>query len=246
MPKKRPLPGICVHCLKYFDLLTWDHVLPESWYPEGTGELQKWEIPCCESCNKELGKVEENLLIKLGLCLDPKELMSSGIPDKVLRSLNPEYGKNDRDQKYRKGKREKILREVKVLSELPKQWIFPNFEPLPNVEYEGYPSIFIDQEEIKRFAEKITRGIAYIADKSHIDESYNIELFVLDEQKATEFKNLVDSAGVLFDRRPGMLVKRALVENDKVGGIYFIEIWGRFRIYVVVYPKSLEKRIPSA
>ncbi|MEW5894427.1 MAG: hypothetical protein AB1650_01530 [Candidatus Omnitrophota bacterium] len=31
---KYPPAGKCVHCLKEFDDLTWDHLLPKSWYPE--------------------------------------------------------------------------------------------------------------------------------------------------------------------------------------------------------------------
>ena len=97
MPRERPMPGRCVHCLKLFDELTWDHVLPESWYPEVVDEIEKWQIPACEVCNTELGKIEENLLVKLGLCLDPKELASLGIPDKVLRALNLTKGRDARD-----------------------------------------------------------------------------------------------------------------------------------------------------
>jgi len=223
-------------------LLTWDHVLPESWYPEGADELEKWEIPACDACNKELGKIEENLLIKLGLCLDPKELASLGIPDKVLRSLNPECGRNERDRRHRKGKRGKILKEVRVYKELPQQGIFPNFGPIPGLVYKEYPTVSLNEKEVSGFAQKITRGIAFVADKSFIDESYKIELFVIDEQKAGELKNSIDSNGILFDSRPGLLVKRLLIENNKVGGIYFIEVWGRFRMYVVVAPKDLEKR----
>ena len=103
---KRPAPGRCVHCLKQFDTLTWDHVLPDSWYPDGVYNFEKWEVPACERCNKELGKVEESLLTKLGLCLDPQELRSLGIPDRVLHSLNPLYGKNERDRTHRQKKSE--------------------------------------------------------------------------------------------------------------------------------------------
>ena len=243
---KRPLPGRCVHCLRDFDVLTWDHVLPESWYPKGTNEQEKWEVPSCDLCNKRLGKIEENLLIKLGLCLDPLELVSLGIPDRVLRSLNPELGRDDRDRKHRQAKREKVLRGIKIFQNLPQQGIFPNFGPLPNQEYKEYPSVLLDPEEIQKFAEKIVRGIAYIAGKSFIDETYKIEPFVIDEQKATELKKMVDSTATIFERRPGLLVKRSLVENDKVAGIYFLEIWGRFRMYVIVAPKDLEKRLLGA
>lgn len=238
MPK-RPSPGKCVHCLKNFDSLTWDHVLPESWYPELRNGLEKWQVPSCESCNKKLGKIEEDLLIKLGLCLDPHDFRSLGIPDKILRALDPSFGKNDRDRKYRLAKRDKVIKGIKVFQNLPQLGIFPNFGPLPDQEYCGYPTVMLEEDEIKLFVEKIVRGIVYIADESYIDERYDIEHYVIEEQKVTELIRIVEPPTRIFDRRPGLLVKQSLVENEKVAGIYFIEIWERFRMYVSVAPKNL-------
>ena len=243
---KRPLPGRCVHCLGDFDVLTWDHVLPESWYPKGTNKQEKWEVPSCDLCNKRLGKIEANLLMKLGLCLDPQDEVSLGIPDRVLRSLTPELGRDDRDRKHRQAKVEKVLREIKIYEKLPNQGIFPNFGPLPNQEYKEYPYVLLEQEDLEKFAEKIVRGIAYFFGKSFIDETYKIEPFFIDEQNATELKRIVDSNATILEQRPGLLVKRLLIENDKVAGLYFLEIWGRVRIYVLVAPKKLENKLISA
>ncbi len=223
--------------------MTWDHVLPESWYPQEKSEKEKWQVPSCESCNKRLGKIEENLLIKLGLCLDPHDRKSLGIPDRVLRSLNSSLGRNDRDRKYRLAKREKVMREVKIFQQLQQEGIFPNFEPLPGQQYQEYPAVMLEEDEINPFAEKIVRGIAYIADRSFIDESYEIKPYVIDEHKAVDLRKLVDATAIIFDRRPGLMVKRSLVENDKVGGIYLIEIWERFRMYVIVIPKDIETKL---
>jgi hypothetical protein len=226
--------------------LTWDHVLPESWYPKGAGEKEKWQVPSCEPCNKRLGKIEENLLIKLGLCLDPSDLKSLGIPDRILRALNPSFGKNERDRKHRLAKREKVIREVKVFQDLPQHGIFPNFGPLPDQEYQEYPAVMLEEDEINQFAEKIIRGIAYIANNSFIDESYEIKPYAVDEQNSVELRKLVDSTAIIFDRRPGLMVKQSLVEDNKVAGIYLIEIWERFRMYVVVTPKDLVTKLFGA
>lgn len=237
---RRPPPGRCIHCLKQFDQLTWDHVLPDSWYPELAGNHEKWQAPSCELCNNELGKLEENLLIKLGLCLDPLDMSSHGIPDKVLRSLNPEVGRNERDKEFRQKKRKKTQNETSVYEELPSRSIFPNFGPLPNVIYQGYPTIDINPADLEKFARKVVRGIAYIADKSFIEDTYEIEIFFLDNDKAEGMKKLVNTNGELFDRKPGLLAKRRIIENDPVGGIYYIEIWERFIFYAVVAPKDLK------
>lgn len=245
MPK-RPPPGRCVHCLKHFDTLTWDHVLPMSWYPDGMNNMEKWVVPACDTCNRDLGKIEEELLNKLGLTLDPQELSSLGIPDKTLRSLNPQYGRNNRDRFQRQKKREKVLKDIQVFQKLPQIGIFPNFGPLPNVEYISYPVVFIDPRDVEKFAEKIVRGIAYIADKSFIENYYKIELIVVEDDKATEIKDLVDKRGVIFERGPAFQAKRLLIENDPVGGIYFINIWRRFRFYVLVSPKDEIEEANSA
>lgn len=242
---KRPPAGRCVHCLKKFDNLTWDHVLPDSWYPKGKYNLKKWEVPACETCNRELGKIEEELLTKFGLTLDPRELCSFGIPEKVLRSLNPLYGKNERDRTRRQRKREKILKHVVAYKKLPDQVVFPNFGPLPDYEYKEFPSVFIDPNYVDKFAKKIVRGIAYVANKSYIEDDYDMKLLIVDELKAKEMNKLVNERGETFDRGHAFLVKRLLVGNDLVGGIYFIEIWGRLRFYVVVSPKDQTNGVVS-
>ena len=74
----------CVHCLKDIDEMTDDHLFPVSWYPKSTPEnLAKWKFPSCKECNSNLGKIEEDLLWRLGLTIDPADARSSGIAEKV-------------------------------------------------------------------------------------------------------------------------------------------------------------------
>ena len=52
-------PCKCVHCLRYCDSPTSDHVFPKSWYPDTTPQnMEKWQIPSCENCNTEYSKIE--------------------------------------------------------------------------------------------------------------------------------------------------------------------------------------------
>ena len=116
MANAHPKPGNCVHCHKFFNNLTWDHILPKSWYPVMDSNIEKWVIPSCLQCNRDLGKLEENLLSKLALCLDPNERNTFGIPQKVHRSINPLLGKDEIDKQYRKAKREKLRKEITILN----------------------------------------------------------------------------------------------------------------------------------
>src|ERR1700733_10031207 len=82
--------GQCVHCLRDGCAITFDHGLPDSWYPDSTpAHVQHWTAPSCEKCNNELGRLERDLLIRLVLCIDPKKEAVSGLAAKVLRSFGP-------------------------------------------------------------------------------------------------------------------------------------------------------------
>lgn len=106
---KKPKSGRCVHCLQKVDNLTRDHVFPSAWYPDNTPEnVQRWTIPSCKKCNEEYGRLEEDLLLRLGMCISPEDAKSSGITDKVLRSIDPQYTKDRTEKRIRERKREKI------------------------------------------------------------------------------------------------------------------------------------------
>ena len=126
MAKKRI--GKCVHCLKNNVTVTDDHVFPRSWYPENTStSIEKWKIPACSPCNKEHGKSEQDLLIRLGLCIDPQSPGALGIVPKALRSISPQYAADEREAQHRKAKREKLLRQIIKGNDLLRESIYPNF-----------------------------------------------------------------------------------------------------------------------
>jgi len=80
---KRPGKGRCVHCLKEGVERNWGHVFPQSWYPNTTAaDLEKWQIPSCVACNDRYGKLERDLIGRLGLALDVKTQRRPGLPRK--------------------------------------------------------------------------------------------------------------------------------------------------------------------
>src|SRR4051794_2428264 len=102
MARRRPAPGRCIHCLEYSDNMTWDHIFPQAWYPDSTPpEMEKWDAPSCALCNNEYSKIEERLLMALGLCLDPTEAASAGVGERARRSIDPKLGRDERDSRIR-------------------------------------------------------------------------------------------------------------------------------------------------
>src|SRR5271169_2434899 len=120
MQPVRGSKGRCVHCLRLTDSVTADHVFPSSWYPDSTPEsVQRWTVPCCSDCNRELGKLERDLLIRLVLCVNPKSEAASGLASRTLRSLGLDAEKlSEREKAHRAKLRDKIRSELMPQSDV--------------------------------------------------------------------------------------------------------------------------------
>ena len=225
----------CVHCLRYFKVLTSDHVFPVSWYPKTTpDDLEKWQMPSCNECNKKYGKIEEELLLKFGLCVMPFSYESFGIAEKTLRALNPNKGKNNRDIKFRQKKREKIIREAIDPTTVPITSIFPNFGFYEGIEANNQLAVLVPEKGLKAIGEKLIRGITWVVDKEYIERKYEIGIHFFHEQDAGHFKEPLKRFGKKYSLGPGICITRAMAHEDHICGLYSLEIWGQFKMYGVV------------
>lgn len=239
---KHPPAGRCVHCLKYHKQLTWDHIFPESWYSETTPQhIEKWKVPSCAYCNNAHGKNEADLLIRLAMCLDPDSLSSKGIIEKALRAVNPEAGRNDRDSNARKLKLMCLIQQSFSGPNIPYQAIYLGFGPQEQFIESEQVAIKIRANGLKMLTEKIVRGITYLEESQFIENSYKIETPVVDEFGAREFQNLLDRYGKTYERPPGLKIRRAVIPEDKLSGVFEIKIWERLNLYAIVIPKNREK-----
>ncbi|MBI3810732.1 MAG: HNH endonuclease [Nitrospirae bacterium] len=238
MAKKFP-PGRCTHCLNFFDKLTADHVFPKSWYPESTPEnLEKWQIPACHRCNEEYGKIENDLLQRIGLCLDPIEISSLGITDKVLRSIKPEYATSKKDRLHRQKKREKLIRSLMPRNQVPQEAFFPGFGAPSDRNILGNFVVRVPKAGIKALAEKLVRGITFIVDNRFIEKSHFIDLIVADEKSAQDLIEIIRRFGDQYHKGPGIRIGRAVAQDNIDSAVFEIEIWRRFRFYATVEPRE--------
>ena len=228
----------CVHCLGWFSDLTDDHVFPESWYPDTTPkEMPKWKVPSCKSCNSNLGKIEEDLMLRLGLCVDPASTKASGISEKVLRALDPDAAHDERDKYFRQKTREKILKEMETLPEVP-TGILPNFGP-KNKSSNGYFGNKIPEGELKTLGKKIIRGHQYVIEKKYIENDYSIEIFFVNNKDVQKVINLINHHGKKYYRGPGLTIVHAVASEDNMVALYMIEIWGQ-KIYGAVIKREFD------
>lgn len=150
--------GRCVHCLRLTESIEADHVFPNSWYPDTTPPtLQRWTAPSCPECNRKLGQLEKDLLVRLILCIDPKSDSASGLAGKVLRSLGldtnqlPEKEKVPRDR-LRARIRSELMPSADV-AEKPEARI-PGLGPYESAQW----AIPVPWASLSIIAEKIARG----------------------------------------------------------------------------------------
>jgi len=228
-----PQPAIrCVHCLLETDATTKDHVFPSSWYPDSTPEtVQRWTVPSCTDCNKFLGKLETDLLVRLALCLDPASAAAAGISSKALRSLGL-----DVDDLAPKEKEHRDKRRAKIKAEL-----FPRAEgsetpgAIPGLSRpvgEGKQfALPIPWAALSIIAEKIARGCEFKVKDRYIDSPYAIRTFIADpEEVSPQFL----SHRRLIDFGPGCQVLRVFCAEDHNIVRYRILVWGTLCFHVLI------------
>jgi hypothetical protein len=239
MPKHPPA-GKCVYCLQEYDELTWDHVFPRSWYPISTPRtLEKWGVPCCQQCNNRFSKIEEDLITRLGLCLDRSHPGAQGITERVLRSLDPKCARDERDRHKRQRKRQKFLKEIQRTSQVPKIGVLPNFginRPIPPT---GVGVVRVWEKDLYALGEKLIRGFTYVLTGSFIEYNYEIGIVPAERDKAQFYIDLVTKFGATHYRGPGLEITRAQTVDDPMTSGFFIRIWGKLDIYGFVQRKSL-------
>ncbi len=227
-----PGPGICIHCLLNVKKRNWDHVIPKAWYPEATPrDLEKWKVPSCLRCNAELGAIENDLLLRFGLCLDPTDVASAGISERALRGIKPEFAKNAKDRKAREAKRTRILSELIPVNSNMKG-------ALPGFGFEettdSSEAIPVPAATLMRFGEKVVRGITYIDSGNAITAQYNINVYFVRKTEDSYFDRALDAYAKRSHRGPGLVVERAVIPVDSIQGLFRCTIWGRFRFYASV------------
>jgi hypothetical protein len=229
-------PGKCVHCLKNVEERNSDHVFPESWYPDSTPpNLEKWQIPSCLPCNSEYGKMEQDFLLKVGLCLDPFDSASKSIVEKALRSLKPGAARNPRDALHRLSKRNKTLAEALQGDQIPNHGIFPGLGKRWTEPKEESLAVLVPAKSFERITKKIVRGIYYIEDHLFIDPPYDIEFYALPEDDGVAlWKDALDRFGSVYAREPGVLVRRAVAHEDRLCSLFEITFWKQFKTYASV------------
>lgn len=209
---------------------TADHLIPQSWYPESTPtDLEKWKYPACRKCNATYSKIEDRLRFALGMCLDAADSLAQGIPEGVLRSVNPAAGRDDRDRRHRERRHARAQREISVSAAAPTEGVFPGFGELDGVEYDKYATITISVRDLGAMVFKFVHGLAYVLHGAYFKPGYVIRWCPVGEEQIDNTRELM-SIGTELRRGDAVIIRRAPAAEDPRTALVLVELWGRFRV----------------
>src|SRR5262249_29070982 len=208
---------------------------PKSWYPDSSPpDLYKWQIPSCISCNNALGAIEEEFSRLVSLCLDPDDIASRSIVQKVLRSMKPLEAKNERERNVRAALGRRVLTEALEGAAIPQVGTYPGMGEKWGRPIEEQTAVLIPADSFRRIAEKIVRGIFYVEDNKFIEPPYIVEFFALDPSNGKHIRQMIDRFGKTYAREPGIVVGRAVAPEDGMTSLFEIELWHQFKMYASV------------
>ncbi len=163
MLKRPKSDGRCIHCRETLVEQTKDHVFPSSWYPDSTPpEVQRWTVPSCAPCNGCFGAMEDELFVRLALCVDPRKGAASGISKRAIRSFGVgATGLSENERRYREALRDRIFQDAKAYSSDDQAHILPGLGPHPQGPATQQIQISISEDLLTSVAKKIVRGSEY-------------------------------------------------------------------------------------
>jgi hypothetical protein len=213
--------------------VTKDHVFPDSWYPESTPEtVQRWTVPSCLRCNRELGLIEKEVFVRLGLCVNPQKVAATGISKRVVRSFGIGAEGLDEDEKrIRAALKAEVMRDAKPFSEKVLPHVLPGTGPHPEVPIEQQLQINIPGDKLHQVARKIVRGCEYWFSNGRIVEPpHEIEIFFAHEKDIPDVIRIF-SAFNSFHFGPGFRVRRGNAHDEPLSALYEVVIWDSVIFY---------------
>lgn len=212
------------------DVPTSDHVFPKSWYPDSTPpNLEKWQIPSCRKCNEDYGRLEEDLLYRMALCLDDKSWASLGLGAKVVNALNPARGRNERDTKRRAGRAMKLMRELHV-PKGDRPIVCATNSP-------GAEAISIRLTDLERVGVKIMRGLVYMHLGAVIGPECDVFCSAMPRPEPS-FDAIACAHGTIHEAGPGIQVAWAKTAQNPLYGMFLIVLFGRYSLRGFVVPRG--------
>jgi hypothetical protein len=226
----------CVHCLRDAEEITADHLFPRSWYPTTTPQnIEKWKFPACVSCNREYGKLEEQLRLLFAACVDPEADAAAGIWSRAFDSINPSKARNGLDAIKRKSARSRFLKRVK---EADPSWVNSAIPEIHADRPKGNLALLVPVQDTHKFIEKLVRGTIYLTEQRYIESNQEITVSLLRPEDSQPIVSMLEQFGEFYERGPGIRIRKAVAHDAKTNALFVFDIWDQFRFHGSVMDRA--------
>lgn len=235
---KRPPLGKCVHCLAENVPRTWDHIFPRSWYPDTTpANLHKWQAPACFACNNRLGRIEQELLRGLAMCLDPRNPASASVTQSVFRSMRATATQDPSEKITRDKVARNFVAGLMQGDEIPQGVAEVNHTAIEYGIKSGRVAVTVLAENVHAWLEKTVRGMLYLHSQRFVEDSHAVEFMpFLNPAALDEFESAMAGLGVVYVNGPGVAVRMGVAE-DGISSVFVIRLWEQIYMGAAVMPK---------
>ena len=229
----------CVYCLEFFERLEEEHVFPLSWYSDSMPDnIEKIKVPACKECNRKYKPIEEDLRLRIGLCLDPNNPSSLGIPERTIRSVDPNSGRDENDKYQRMQKRQSLLKKIMHAKRLPLNSIYPGFGPQEGKNFEEQDAITVSADNLRMFGEKLVRGIAFSQKGIYIEKDHKIDIKFEGAINPVPIVELIKAAGKYYEWSTAIRAGVFFAYGDPQCSVFDLLLWGSFRFYAFITLKA--------
>jgi hypothetical protein len=178
--------------------------------------------------------MEDNIRLPLALCLTPGN-DNITMTNKVLKSLKPEFARNEKDRISRQNKFQKLLNSLESAKKYEGKE-FPNFGPHPDFPIEQLMAVKVPAE-VEDFCVKIIKGIEYKVEKRIIDSSFNINIYYCHDNAVENVIQLVKNKGEFFNPATGFeFYRSATPDKEKV--LYYVTLLNKLKFFSSLLPKN--------
>lgn len=179
--------------------------------------------------------MEEILLVRFGLCVDPQEQAASGLSEKVKRAFGIGVtGLSESEKRIRNALKDEILGKAKRYDKSVDAYVLPGFGPHAGFPMELQIQIEIPVSTVHPVAKKILRGCEYwLADGRIVEPPYELEVFIPREAPEELLQHMPFGPDYLG---PGCRIRRAVPVDDPNVAIYEIVIWESWKLFFSILP----------
>jgi hypothetical protein len=189
--------------------------------------------------------IEKDLLIRIGICLNPNDPGHADIFQKAMRSILPRYAKSEKDYHHRARKLSQLMAQVKRGDTL--KGTYPNFGFHPELPANEQVGISLPVASLKAVGEKIVKGIVLHEQKRLLPQgAYEIAIHVLEREAFDQIFVPLAPHAVVYDHGPGLRATWVLAPEDPCAGIYGFTIWEKWRFYASVLPIGAQLDVLTA